>query len=284
MSPGGQNRPSRRARSTVCARLETLSLAADRAGDVAPRPQDHRGLVIETSHFFGVLRLQFRAEHFGGQRVIPPGVAARPGGHDELRWWASSSTMTSGSCTADHVLSSRSRNSGGSPCMSALGAGRGEGARDGAVQGQDERQPETLGPVVVGVQGHPFPGDRAPGLEPLRDRYGFAGGRGPVTRATRQSGWVRTLARRGRVMARTGTAGQPNFERGTENGPPPVAVPVCALATVSIRSRRAPDIPRPKVSSGVFVPGPRSAPPRREYPERVWATHPARRFPSPTRR
>jgi hypothetical protein len=55
--------------------------------------------------------------------------------------------------------------------------GLGEGARDRALQGQGERQPEALRPVVIGVERHPFPGDRAQGLEPLRNGHGLPGGR-----------------------------------------------------------------------------------------------------------
>ena len=53
----------------------------------------------------------------------------------------------------------------------------GEGTRDRARQGHDEREPETLRPVIVGVQRHPFPGDRAQGPEPLCDGHGLPGGR-----------------------------------------------------------------------------------------------------------
>ena len=55
----------------------------------------------------------------------------------------------------------------------------------------------------------------------------------PVTSATRQSGWARTSARRGRAIARTGTAGHPNFERGTESGLPPETAPACTLTIIT---------------------------------------------------
>ena len=54
--------------------------------------------------------------------------------------------------------------------------GLGEGTRDRALQGQDEREPEPLRPVIVGVECHPFPGDRVQGPEPLRDGHGLPGG------------------------------------------------------------------------------------------------------------
>ena len=52
----------------------------------------------------------------------------------------------------------------------------GEGARYRALQGEGEREPETLRLVIAGVQRDPFPGYRVQGLEPLRDGHGLPGG------------------------------------------------------------------------------------------------------------
>ena len=86
--------------------------------------------------------------------------------------------MTSGSVTADHAASSRPEELRRQPVhVNCRRRGLGEGARDRALQGQHEREPETLRPVIAGVERHPFPGDRIQGTEPLRDGHGLPGGR-----------------------------------------------------------------------------------------------------------
>ena len=85
--------------------------------------------------------------------------------------------MTSGSVTADHAVSSRSEELRRQAMhVSCRRRSLGEGTRDRALQGQGEREPETLRPVIAGVERHPFPGDRVQGLEPLRGGHGLPGG------------------------------------------------------------------------------------------------------------
>ena len=59
--------------------------AADRPGDIPPRLHNHGGPAIESWRLVRSMSLQLRAQHLGQQRVIPPGVPARPGRHHELQ-------------------------------------------------------------------------------------------------------------------------------------------------------------------------------------------------------
>ena len=157
-----------------------------------------------------------------------------------------------------------------------------EGARDRAPQAQGQRDPEALRPVVVGVECHPFPADRVQGPEPLRHRYGLPGG-GPAghqrdppvglgqdlgqappgnrpdryRRAPELRTWHRKRAARGDGPRAPTTHMRPAITPGSEVLGP--KVPSCVWP--GLRTRVIPAGARPA------------------YPERVWATHPVRRFP-----
>ena len=148
--------------------------------------------------------------------------------------------MTTGSSTADHAVSSRSRNSGGRRCTSASDAAawaKAPGtARSRARTNASQKRSGRSSPASS-VTHSRATGSRVANHCATATVFPVAGP--PVTSATRQSGWARTSARRGRVIARTGTAGQPNFEGGIESGPPPETARARTSPILATQSRRA---------------------------------------------
>ena len=160
----------------------------------------------------------------------------------------------------------------------------GEGTRDRALQGQDEREPEALRPVVAGVECHPFPGDRAQGLEPLRDGHGLpcAGAAGhqrhPPVGLGENLGQART-GNRPDWYCRAPELRARNREWAVSGGAPHVR-------TNHRHDRIRPGSEAPKAESPIWrlarapdAGHSRRGEARQAHPERVWATHPVRRFP-----
>ena len=197
----------------------------------------------------------------------------------------SSSTMTSGSVTADHAVSSRSRNSGGNRCTSVAAAAvraKAPGTARPRARTNVSQKRSGRSSWASSVTHSRAMGSRVPNHCATNTVFPVAGP--PVTSATRQSGWARTSPRRERAIARTGTAGHPNFERGTGSGPPAETARARAPPINHDPITPGSEAPGPKVPSGVW-PGlwtrviPCRSEARPAYPERVWATHPVRRFP-----
>ena len=124
--------------------------------------------------------------------------------------------------TADQAVSSRSRNSDGNRCTSVADAAawaKAPGTARSRARTNVSQKRSGRSSWASRVTHSRATGSKVPNHCATDTVFPVAGP--PVTSATRQSGWARTSPRRGRAIARTGTAGHPNFERGTESGPPP---------------------------------------------------------------
>ena len=130
--------------------------------------------------------------------------------------------MTGGSVTADHAVSSRLRNSGGRRCTSVADAAiwaKAPGTARPRARANVSQKRSGRSSWASSVTHSRATGSRVANHCATATVFPVAGP--PVTSATRHSGWARTSTRRGRAIARTGTAGHPNFERGTGSGPSP---------------------------------------------------------------
>ncbi len=163
--------------------------------------------------------------------------------------------MTSGSSTADHALSSRLTNSGGSRCTSAAAAAWAKAPRAARSRARANVSQKRSGrsSAASSVTHSRATGPRVSNHCATATVLPVAGP--PATSATRHSGWARTPARRGRAIARAGIARHPNFERGTGSGPSETAR-ARTPPILAIRSRRAPGCqgrkspPAPRPGSG----------------------------------
>ena len=196
--------------------------------------------------------------------------------------------MTSGSVTADHAVSSRLRNSGGRRCTSAAAAAawaKAPGTARSRARTKVSQKRSGRSSLASSVTHSRATGSRVPNHCATATVFPVAGP--PVTSATRQSGWARTSARRGRAIARTGTAGHPNFESGTGSGPPPETTPARTPPIKCDPITPGSEVPGPEVPSGIWPglrirsflpePGARSA-----HPNRVRTTYDLRPPPCPS--
>ena len=160
----------------------------------------------------------------------------------------SSSTMTSGPVTADHSVSNRSTNSGGKPRMSVSDASvraKAPGTARCRARTNVSQKRSGRSSLTSSVTHSRATGPRLPNHCATATVFPVAGP--PVTSPTRQSGWARTSPKRGRATARTGTAGQPNFERGTESEPPPERAPARASVIRRNPTTSGSEVPESKV-------------------------------------